>query len=403
MSDDKDRAEPGLDELASIDVPPPDPEARRRAIQAAVAAFEAAQAGSPAPDSHPAQGSADKRRLIVGNVADLWSRLMNSTRKTWITGLSTACVGLVAVGLVLQNRSPEPAPPLPAEDQRIVVTGNELRTSRPEPALRSEESRRQDTSEDFAYAPHPTAKQELQALAHGLVSQAPQASPQRHALATPDGVADSAYRDTGRDRFPDFTDNRARLVSDEPVSTFSVDVDTASYSFVRRIISGGALPPPDAVRIEELVNYFDYAYPVPENRDEPFATHVAVVDAPWAEGRKLVHIGIQGYELAPASKPRSNLVFLVDVAGSMNSPDKLPLLKQSMELLLTTLGPDDTVAIAVYAGAAGTVLEPTPVREERSCRQSASCVRAAPRPAPPASASPTSSPSRASTRRRSTA
>jgi Ca-activated chloride channel family protein len=121
----------------------------------------------------------------------------------------------------------------------------------------------------------------------------------------------------------------------------------------------------DAVRVEEMINYFDYAWPTSDSRDEPFKPTITVSDSPWAEGKKLLHIGIKGYEIDAAGKPRSNLVFLLDVSGSMNSPDKLPLVKQSMALLLTSLNPDDTVAIAVYAGAAGTVLEPTPVKDKR--------------------------------------
>lgn len=169
---------------------------------------------------------------------------------------------------------------------------------------------------------------------------------------------------TGRDDFEDFEQNRIKLVSAEPVSTFSVDVDTSSYSFMRRQIESGVLLQNDAVRIEELINYFDYDYAVPETREQPFKGNVTVVDSPWSEGRKLMHIGIKGYDIEPAEKPRSNLVFLLDVSGSMNAPDKLPLLKNSMKLLLDTLDEDDTVAIAVYAGASGTVLEPTKVSEK---------------------------------------
>jgi Ca-activated chloride channel family protein len=131
------------------------------------------------------------------------------------------------------------------------------------------------------------------------------------------------------------------------------------------MLNSGVLPQGDAVRAEELINYFDYDYPLPESKEQPFRATVAVSDAPWAQGRKLMHIGIKGYDIAPAAQPRSNLVFLLDVSGSMNSPDKLPLVIQSMELLLSTLNPDDTVAIAVYAGAAGKVLEPTPVKEKQ--------------------------------------
>ena len=170
------------------------------------------------------------------------------------------------------------------------------------------------------------------------------------------------YRDEGRDKFPEYKPNSFKLTAEEPVSTFSSDVDTASYSFVRRQLNNGNLPPAQAVRVEEMVNYFDYNYPVPETREQPFEPTVTITDSPWAQGRKLMHIGIKGYELQ-GEKPRSNIVFLLDVSGSMNSPDKLPLLKNSMKMLLDSLNPDDTVAIVVYAGAAGTVLEPTKASE----------------------------------------
>jgi Ca-activated chloride channel family protein len=171
------------------------------------------------------------------------------------------------------------------------------------------------------------------------------------------------HKEIGRDKFENFEINPVKVVAEEPVSTFSADVDTASYSFIRRQINNGVLPQKDAVRIEEMINYFDYNYPLPETREQPFKPTVAITPSPWAGGRKLMHIGIKGYDIEN-EKPRSNLVFLLDVSGSMNSPDKLPLVKNSMKMLLESLNPDDTIAIAVYAGAAGTVLEPTRVSEK---------------------------------------
>jgi Ca-activated chloride channel family protein len=167
-----------------------------------------------------------------------------------------------------------------------------------------------------------------------------------------------------RDRFEDFNENAVIAASENPVSTFSIDVDTASYSFVRRMLNNGQLPEKDAVRSEEMINYFDYAYPLPKDRKTPFATYTSVMDSPWKAGNKLIHIGIQGYQLAARDIPQSNLVFLLDVSGSMDEPSKLPLVKQSMSLLLDTLKPDDTISIVVYAGAAGTVLEPTKAKEK---------------------------------------
>lgn len=177
-----------------------------------------------------------------------------------------------------------------------------------------------------------------------------------------------------RERFEHKDINAVKLVADEPVSTFSVDVDTSSYSFVRQRLSQGYLPNPDAVRVEEFLNYFSYEYPGAKNKSAPFSTNVIVGDSPWKAGNKLLHIGIKGYDIV--EQPKSNMVFLLDVSGSMNSQNKLPLVKQSLELLLDQLRPDDTVAIVVYAGAAGTVLEPTKVKEKQKILSALSRLKA---------------------------
>lgn len=178
------------------------------------------------------------------------------------------------------------------------------------------------------------------------------------------------------DKFEDHKISSIKQVSEEPVSTFSVDVDTASYSFVRRQLNNGILPNPDAVRIEEMVNYFPYDYEGPRDVETPFNANVAVVDSPWKEGNKLIHIGIKGYDIDKDEQPRSNLVFLLDVSGSMNQPDKLPLLKNSFKLLLNTLKPDDTISIVTYAGRAGTALEPTKVRDKNKILNALESLRA---------------------------
>ena len=144
----------------------------------------------------------------------------------------------------------------------------------------------------------------------------------------------------------------------EPLSTFSIDVDTASYANVRRFLRDGALPPADAVRIEELVNYFDYDYPKP-TENQPFSIYAEVGDCPWNQEHRLVHIGVQGREISQENVPARNLVFLVDVSGSMQDPNKLPLLKQGLTMLARNLRPEDHVSIAVYAGAAGLALPST--------------------------------------------
>jgi Ca-activated chloride channel homolog len=143
-----------------------------------------------------------------------------------------------------------------------------------------------------------------------------------------------------------------------PLSTFSIDVDAASYSNVRRFINNGQRPPKDAVRIEELINYFDYEYEQPKG-DDPFSITTEISSAPWNTRHKLVHIGLQGRNIATDNLPASNLVFLIDVSGSMDEPNKLPLLKASFKLLVEQLRKQDHVAIVVYAGAAGLVLPPT--------------------------------------------
>jgi Ca-activated chloride channel homolog len=167
-----------------------------------------------------------------------------------------------------------------------------------------------------------------------------------------------------RDRFETFKENTVTAVATAPVSTFSIDVDTAAYSFARRQLNSGVLPAKDAVRLEEMVNYFPYNYPVPESKKIPFKPSVTLLDSPFKAGNKLVHIGIKGYQIPSSEIPHSNLVFLLDVSGSMNAPDKLPLVQQSMSVLLESLKPDDTVAIVIYAGAAGTVLNPTAVKDK---------------------------------------
>jgi Ca-activated chloride channel family protein len=179
-----------------------------------------------------------------------------------------------------------------------------------------------------------------------------------------------------RDQFQTFEVNPIqRVTPDNHTSTFSADVDTASYSFVRGELNDGILPQKDAVRAEEMINYFDYSWPAARSRSAPFKPTVVVSDSPWNQGRKLVHIGIKGYEIDRDQAPDANLVLLLDVSGSMNEPDKLPLAVRSMELLLDSLKPTDTVAIVVYAGASGTVLEPTPVREKQTILEALHSLR----------------------------
>lgn len=153
-------------------------------------------------------------------------------------------------------------------------------------------------------------------------------------------------------------ENGFKRVMDNPLSTFSIDVDAASYSNMRRFINNGQLPPKDAVRIEEMINYFNYTYEQPTG-DDPFAINTEVTTAPWNDKHLLVQVGLQGKKIAMDNLPPSNIVFLLDVSGSMDAPNKLPLLKSSLKMLTNELRAQDKVSIVVYAGAAGLVLEPT--------------------------------------------
>lgn len=154
----------------------------------------------------------------------------------------------------------------------------------------------------------------------------------------------------------------------QPLSTFSIDVDAASYSNLRRFLENGQRPPVDAIRIEEMINYFDYDYSSPEG-EVPFSVVTEVSEAPWNKQHKLVHIGLKGKEIPKENLPASNLVFLIDVSGSMSDHNKLPLLKSAFRLLVGELRPQDKVSIVVYAGAAGTVLPPTSGSEKEKILQ----------------------------------
>jgi Ca-activated chloride channel family protein len=155
--------------------------------------------------------------------------------------------------------------------------------------------------------------------------------------------------------------NPVRVTAEEPVSTFSIDIDTASWSVVRSTLNGGSLPSVEQVRVEEMINYFPYAYPAPAT-GKAFSSTISVMPTPWNAGTRLVTIGIQGALPTGAARPPLNLVFLIDTSGSMEDPNKLGLLKRSFTLMLAELRAEDQVAIVTYAGSAGLVLEPTPAR-----------------------------------------
>ena len=167
-----------------------------------------------------------------------------------------------------------------------------------------------------------------------------------------------------RDRIEDFKTNPVHAALEDPVSTFSIDVDTASYSFVRSSLKQGYLPQADTVRVEEMINYFPYDWKGPDSASTPFNSTVSVMPTPWNTQTRLMHVAIKGFDVKPTEQPKANLVFLIDVSGSMDEPDKLPLLKSAFRLLVSKLKADDTISIVTYAGDAGTVLMPTKVAEK---------------------------------------
>ncbi|HEX4970350.1 MAG TPA: VWA domain-containing protein [Steroidobacteraceae bacterium] len=182
-------------------------------------------------------------------------------------------------------------------------------------------------------------------------------------------VAPAYQQDTNTERYQHLGDNPVHLVAEQPVSTFSIDVDTGAYANVRRFLNAGQLPPQDAVRVEEMVNYFDYRYVPPASRDVPFSVATELAPAPWNPQALLMKIGIKGFEVAAAERPPANLVFLIDVSGSMQSPDKLPLLKNAFRMLADQLTARDRVSMVVYAGSSGVVLEPTAGNQKQKIRE----------------------------------
>jgi Ca-activated chloride channel family protein len=192
------------------------------------------------------------------------------------------------------------------------------------------------------------------------------------ALAAPASVVAQApatppYSEpANRENYADLERNPIQRVAENPVSTFSIDVDSGSYANVRRMLVSGSLPPGDAVRAEEMINYFDYGYPVPASTATPFSVTTEIAPSPWDPSHQLLLVGIKGYEVPAERIPAANLVFLVDTSGSMQSPDKIDLLKQAFAQMVEVLRPQDRVSIVAYAGAAGLVLPSTPGSEKQT-------------------------------------
>ena len=332
MSDNDDLAR--LSEALKANTPAPDDASKAESITLAMKNFDALQ-GSRA-EARPTSETSPKGAFVKG-VAKMLTAITSR-------GALAASTAIVAVGFAVWVVIPNAPGPLPLPD---------LRTEKAEaPVVEMEPDALEMAEADFATG----ATQSMAAPDPAPLLRAPVGA----IVSMP--LDDSIAHQPNTEAFANAAPNPLRITQEDPVSTFSIDVDTASYSVMRNSILNGSLPSPDAVRIEELVNYFPYAYPTP-NGPHPFQPTVTVMDTPWNAGTQLVHIGIQGEMPEVDARPPLNLVFLIDSSGSMDSPNKLPLLKQSFRLMLSELRPEDQVSIVAYAGSSGQVLEPTSAAE----------------------------------------
>lgn len=374
-----------LNELfTAVDKVKPSGPARQAAREAAIAAFARQSqhwredSGTPANEFPAPQGNISPLRPTRDHRQNPGRRkIMTALNQRWlVSGLASAAVLVVTLAVLIKATNPAMDPSLEEGKRRIadlsnheieevVVTASrvEERTAAADAGSAGVAQTNMPPVKAPVFAPFPVP-QEASEMEMRKPNPRIEWGVHGFAISRDHNIAPPTHQDGGRDDFEHLAQSPVKRVADQPVSTFSVDVDTASYSFIRRQLNQGLLPQKDAVRVEEMLNYFGYDYPRPENREVPFKATLAVADAPWKPGNKLIHIGIRGYDIPRKQAPASNLVFLLDVSGSMDSPDKLPLVKASMALLLDQLKPTDTVAIVAYAGAAGTVLEPTPVKDK---------------------------------------
>ena len=371
-----------LQQLSQLHTPAPSDAARRRAMEAAMLAFDAEQ--QEAQRAAKGQPSRPRLRSILAN----WTR--NWTMDNRLTyGFGTAAVALLMLPLGYQLYNSTALTPAVAP-QRNVVTEVQPAPAPAEPVEQAAVSRDSAVDDEDATERMAAVTSEAEAGAPNMVAAQPAAEAPA-VMAAPElmeampmadmaqpAAAASATRSTQQmsqlaavspmqrtlpeasgDVFTGFAESPVKITRDEPVSTFSIDVDTASYAYVRRALNQGFVPPADAVRVEEMINYFDYDYALPEDPGQPFQPNVIVYPSPWDSRTQLVQIGIKGYAPPSAADVASNLVFLVDSSGSMNDADKLPLLKRALGLLVDNMSENDTISIVAYAGSAGVVLPPT--------------------------------------------
>jgi Ca-activated chloride channel family protein len=361
-----------LTRLKDTPIPPPNGEAKRAALAAAAAAFEKSAAepqGSFPPQrlshaSSPTEGKRKMRqtfhfnRALAASIAALMigapaAFMLSRAYAPGGGNISNLPAGRVAppaeIAAAPHMEAAPPAPAPAARDQKAKTAASALvgRLDGVAPPPRVASS-----------APHGADRRlSRPALEARSISAAQPSAP------SPADTQFAPEREF-RDRFDSKEINPVKGTATEPVSTFSIDVDTASYAFARRALNEGRLPPKDSVRVEEFINYFPYDYPKPQSAQTPFKPTITVTPSPWSAGNRLVHVAIQGYTLQSAERPRANLVFLVDVSGSMAPQDRLPLVKNALRMLIDELKPEDSVALVTYASGSGVALEPTKVSDK---------------------------------------
>jgi Ca-activated chloride channel homolog len=342
----------------SEQIPKADDNARKVNLNLATAEFEKTLKNS--------QGNGFISRLIFRQQDNRRKNMSFSNKKVIYGGLATACVALMVFGIAPSVMETHQSPALDMKEASVrnedspnmnysVAAKTEIADAKDKENVKSEA--------DYATSSAPAEMKKMMIAPTAPVAmRATQESMVVGGIAA-DSIA-PVQQDFGRDKFKNVDENNIHQVAIDPISTFSIDVDTAAYSYMRSSLNQGVLPQKDSVRVEELVNYFDYDYPLPTDKAVPFSTNVVLKPSPWGEGKQLMTIGIKGYDIPKTQMPNSNLVFLLDTSGSMAEPNKLPLLIQSISMLLDTLKPTDTISIVVYAGSAGTVLQPTKVENK---------------------------------------
>ena len=341
---------------AGLQAPPPDPEAKARALALAMENYDRLQASGAL--ARPKADRPHKAGVLTG-VRSMLTFLTSRPALAATTSVAALAVGVAVLLPISEGLRPTAAPPRPEASSLADAapaaappadTGGIIAPAPPaEPAAKAKEAPLAEILPDpAAGAGRESAEAELFPYPGGVV------------VASADIPAAPSLPDT--EAYANADPNPVKITAEEPVSTFSTDVDTASWAVVRSTLNQGVLPRPEQVRVEEMVNYFPYAYPAPEP-GQAFRPTVSVMPTPWNPGTRLVTIGLQGALPAMADRPPLNLVFLVDTSGSMEDANKLPLLKQALALMLPDLRPEDQVAIVAYAGAAGQVLPPTPASD----------------------------------------